>query len=137
VGGWCAPRLCAEELKLLSPNTHPTQPPRPPDARPHPNADEVRAERQKETKHDAAVALAATLHARGREGVEEDWESTDAFHERWRAKARDVMAKGEWRKRKLTKRVRAVWSRVACRAPVRVSWGLGRAAAQPPHRATT
>jgi hypothetical protein len=39
---------------------------------PHPiptTADEVRAERQKETKHDAAVALAATLHeVRGRAG---------------------------------------------------------------------
>ncbi|KIZ06236.1 J domain-containing protein spf31 [Monoraphidium neglectum] len=68
--------------------------------------EEVRAERRKETKHDAAVALAATLHERGREGVEEDWEKTDAFHERWKLKARDVMAKSEWRKRKLTKRVR-------------------------------
>jgi hypothetical protein len=38
--------------------------------------------------------------------VEEEWERTDAFHDRWKAKARDVLAKGEWRKRKLTKRVR-------------------------------
>ena len=69
--------------------------------------EEVRTERRKETKNDAAVALAATLHERGREGVEEEWERTDAFHERWKLKARDMLARGEWRKRKLTKRVGA------------------------------
>ncbi|GBF96662.1 hypothetical protein Rsub_09295 [Raphidocelis subcapitata] len=68
--------------------------------------DEVRAERRKETKNDAAIALAATLHERGREGVEEEWERTDAFHERWKLKARDMLARGEWRKRKLTKRLK-------------------------------
>jgi DnaJ family protein C protein 8 len=68
--------------------------------------DDVRAERRKETKHDSAVALAATLHARGREGVEEEYERTDAFHERWRLRARELLAKMEWRKRKLTQRLK-------------------------------
>jgi hypothetical protein len=31
---------------------------------------------------------------------------TDEFHEQWRIKARDVLARAEWRRRKLTKRVR-------------------------------
>ncbi|KAI8474742.1 MAG: hypothetical protein J3K34DRAFT_406466 [Monoraphidium minutum] len=74
--------------------------------------EEVRAERRKETKNDAAVALASTLHERGREGVEEEWEQTNAFHERWKLKTRDVMAKGEWRKRKLTKRLKDETARV-------------------------
>ena len=32
---------------------------------------------------------------------------TEEFHEQWRLKARDVLARTEWRKRKLVKRVRA------------------------------
>jgi hypothetical protein len=38
--------------------------------------------------------------------VEEEWEKTDEFHERWKIKARDLIAKTEFRRRKLTKRVR-------------------------------
>lgn len=41
----------------------------------------------------------------GREGVEAEWEKSDEFHEKWKVKARDLLAKMEWRKRKLTKRV--------------------------------
>lgn len=43
----------------------------------------------------------------GREGVEAEWERSDAFHEAWKLKARDMLARAEWRRRKLTKRVRA------------------------------
>ena len=66
--------------------------------------DEVRKERRKATKHDSAVRLAASLHACGLAGVEEDWEGTDDFHTKWRLKSRDVLAKAEFRRRKLTKR---------------------------------
>ena len=31
---------------------------------------------------------------------------SEEFHEAWRVKARDVLARTEWRRRKLTKRVR-------------------------------
>lgn len=40
---------------------------------------------------------------------------TDEFHEQWRIKARDVLARAEWRRRKLTKRVRqALAGLLAC-----------------------
>ena len=42
----------------------------------------------------------------GREGVETEWEATSEFHDAWKAKARDMLARAEWRRRKLTKRVR-------------------------------
>jgi hypothetical protein len=42
----------------------------------------------------------------GREGVEAEWERSDAYHEAWKLKARDMLARAEWRRRKLTKRVR-------------------------------
>jgi DnaJ family protein C protein 8 len=38
--------------------------------------------------------------------VREQYEQTDEFHEKWKMKARDMLAKSEWRRRKLTKRVR-------------------------------
>ncbi len=41
----------------------------------------------------------------GREGVEAEWESTEEFHELWKMKSRDMLARAEWRRRKLTKRV--------------------------------
>eukprot|EP00877_Chromochloris_zofingiensis_P002060 jgi/Chrzof1/11855/Cz06g12150.t1 len=72
----------------------------------HVAREEVRKERQKETKNDTAVQLAALLHENGREGVEAEYEKTDEFHERWRLKSRDVLAKSEWRRRKLTKRLK-------------------------------
>jgi DnaJ family protein C protein 8 len=52
------------------------------------------------------VRLAAAINEEGRAGVEAAYQKTDEFHERWKMKARDVMARTEWRKRKLTKRVR-------------------------------
>lgn len=68
--------------------------------------DEVRKERQKETKHDNLVRVASLLHESGREGIEAEWEKSDEFHERWLKKARDVLARTEWRKRKLGKRLK-------------------------------
>lgn len=76
----------------------------------------VREERRKATKNDAAVRMASMAHEEGRAGVEAAWESSDEFHALWQAKSRDVLAKSEWRKRKLTKRVRA-----SCGASFRVN----------------
>lgn len=42
----------------------------------------------------------------GRKGVEAEWEQTEAFLERWKLKARELLAKMEFRKRKTAKRVR-------------------------------
>ncbi|KAG2430472.1 hypothetical protein HXX76_009995 [Chlamydomonas incerta] len=68
--------------------------------------DEVRKERKKETKHDNLVRVASLLHEDGRDGLEAEWEKSDEFHERWRVKSRDVLARSEWRKRKLGKRLK-------------------------------
>lgn len=43
----------------------------------------------------------------GREGVEQEWEKSDEFHEKWKMKARELLANMEWRKRKVVKRVGA------------------------------
>jgi DnaJ homolog subfamily C member 8 len=43
---------------------------------------------------------------RGKEGVRDDYEQTDDFHERWKLKARDMLARSEWRRRKLVKRLK-------------------------------
>jgi hypothetical protein len=64
--------------------------------------------RRKATKNDSAVRMAATLNAEGRAGVEKEWEETDDFHEKWRIKAQDVLARSEFRRRKLLKRCAAV-----------------------------
>lgn len=37
--------------------------------------------------------------------MEADYESTPEFHDAWKLKARDVLARTEWRRRKLNKRV--------------------------------
>ena len=42
----------------------------------------------------------------GKEGVEAEYEQSPEFHELWKLKARDFLARTEWRKRKLVKRVR-------------------------------
>ncbi len=39
--------------------------------------------------------------------MEAAWEQTDEFHERWKLKARDLLANTAWRKKKITKRVGA------------------------------
>lgn len=58
---------------------------------------------KKSAKNDAASQLAAALH--GIDSVIEKWAQTDEFHEAWKAKAREVLAKTEWRKRKLAQRI--------------------------------
>jgi hypothetical protein len=47
---------------------------------------------------------------KGKEGVQEQYEQTDDFHERWRVKARDFIARGAWRRQKLAKRVSGLLS---------------------------
>jgi DnaJ family protein C protein 8 len=68
--------------------------------------EEVQKEWRKAAKHDAAARLAAVLDESGKSGVEAGWEQTAEFHEAWKIKARDVLAKSEWRRRKMTKRVK-------------------------------
>lgn len=64
----------------------------------------IREVRRKATKNDSAVRMAAALNAEGREGVEKEWEETADFHEKWRIKSQDVLARSEFRRRKLLKR---------------------------------
>lgn len=68
--------------------------------------EEVLKEWKKAAKKDAAMGLAAMLHEQGKSGVQADWEMTPEFHEAWKLKARDVLARAEWRRRKLTKRLK-------------------------------
>lgn len=65
----------------------------------------MRKERKKSTKHDSLVRLASMLNEAGRQGVEEAWEQSDEFHEQWKVKAREYLAKTEWRRRKMIQRV--------------------------------
>ena len=58
---------------------------------------------KKSAKNDAASQLAVALH--GIDSVMDTWMKTDAFHEAWKAKSRELLAKTEWRKRKLTQRI--------------------------------
>lgn len=67
--------------------------------------EEVKKEWKKAAKGDAAVRLATLMNEEGKEGVAAAFEQTDEFHEAWRVKARDVLARAEWRRRKLTKRI--------------------------------
>ena len=94
--------------------TRPPPLPRPPPT--HPAAPtlapgEVLKEYKKAAKHDAASRLAAVLNEEGREGLVAAYEATPEFHEAWKVKARDVMARAEWRRRKLTKRVSSTGGR--------------------------
>jgi DnaJ homolog subfamily C member 8 len=68
--------------------------------------EEVRKEWRKAAKHDAATRLAAVLEEGGREAVHAAREQTDEFHEAWKLKAREFLAKAEWRRRKLGKRMK-------------------------------
>ncbi|KAI3428741.1 hypothetical protein D9Q98_007564 [Chlorella vulgaris] len=67
--------------------------------------EEVKKDWKKAAKGDAAVRLAALMDEDGKQGVAAAFEQTDEFHEQWRIKARDVLARAEWRRRKLTKRI--------------------------------
>lgn len=77
----------------------------------------VRETRRKATKHDSALRLAASIHKDGREGVERDWEETEDFHEKWRVKSQDVLARAAFRRIKLAKRCAA-----CCVILLRGSW---------------
>lgn len=68
--------------------------------------EEVLKERKKSAKGDVTVQLAALIHADGAAGVEQDWESSEEFHDRWKAQARDYLAKAEFRKRQLNRRIK-------------------------------
>jgi DnaJ family protein C protein 8 len=94
--------------------TAPADDPRLGHLRAHLNAarEQVRAQRRRETKADPAVALAATLHEKGLEGVHADWERSTEFEERWRAAARESLGKDEWRRRRLAKRLKEEEERV-------------------------
>lgn len=68
--------------------------------------EDVKKEWRKAAKHDAAARLAAVLDDSGKEGVEAAWESTEEFHNAWKIKARDFLARAEWRRRKMAKRIK-------------------------------
>uniref|UniRef100_A0A7S0RQJ3 J domain-containing protein n=1 Tax=Chlamydomonas leiostraca TaxID=1034604 RepID=A0A7S0RQJ3_9CHLO len=74
--------------------------------------DEVRKERKKSTKHDNLVRVASLLNDSGRDGVEAAWEKTEEFHETWKVKARDLLARMAWRQKKLTKRLKEETARL-------------------------
>lgn len=74
--------------------------------------EQIHKERRKATKHDSAMRIAATLHEKGLQGVQEAWEETDDFHEKWKMTARDVLAKAEFRRRKLDKRIKEEEERI-------------------------
>ena len=65
----------------------------------------LRKERRKLVRWDAAYAAAAAV-AGGSEKLEAEHEASEGFHERWRAKGREVLTKIEWRKRQMGKRMK-------------------------------
>ena len=75
--------------------------------------EQVRAERKKEAKKDGAARLAALIVDGGAAGVAAAWERSDQFHDRWRALARDLLARNEFKRRKLTLRLKETEERVA------------------------
>ncbi|KAL3132650.1 hypothetical protein ABBQ32_009172 [Trebouxia sp. C0010 RCD-2024] len=68
--------------------------------------DQVLTEWKKKTKNDAATRLATVLHADGQKGVEAKYMQSPEYHEAWKAQARDMLARAEFRKRKLTQRLK-------------------------------
>lgn len=68
----------------------------------------VLAARAKAAKTDGVAALAAALKGGGADGaaaVAAEWEAGPAFHAAWRDAARDLLARLEFRRRKLTLRL--------------------------------
>jgi hypothetical protein len=82
----------------------------PPVNKPISAAEQVLKEWRKAAKHDSAVRMAAAVTEGGKEGVQAAYEATQQFHDAWRLKARDVLARSEWHRRKQMKRVRR-WGR--------------------------
>eukprot|EP00891_Asterochloris_glomerata_P000951 jgi/Astpho2/951/gw1.00016.191.1_t len=76
------------------------------------SGEQVLKEWQKRTKNDAAVRLASVLHQDGMKGVEQQYRSSEEYHEAWKMKARDLLAKSEFRKRKITMRLKEETERV-------------------------
>lgn len=58
---------------------------------------------KKAAKTDPASQVAVALH--GMDSVLGTWMESEEFHEAWKRKARDILAKTEWKKRKMTKRI--------------------------------
>lgn len=79
----------------------------------------MRKERKKATKHDAAHRLASMLHVEGRDGVEAEHEASEAFHDAWMLQSRDMLARAEFRRRKLVQRLQVIFQPARpCRALV-------------------
>ena len=75
----------------------------------------VVAERAKTAKRDGVAALAAALKGGGADGaaaVQAEWEASPAFHAAWRDAARDALARLEFRRRKLTLRIKETEERL-------------------------
>lgn len=68
--------------------------------------DQVLAARAASLKADAVARLAATVVEGGADAVQAAWEASDAFHEAWRDKARDVLARTAFRRQKLVARLK-------------------------------
>ena len=75
--------------------------------------EQLRAERRKEAKRDGAARLAALVFDGGAAGVQAAWERSEQFHERWRALSRDLLARNEFKRRKLTLRLKETEERLA------------------------
>lgn len=66
--------------------------------------EELRKDVRKEQRRDVTAKLAALIHEEGQEGVLSEYELSEEFHDRWRAKAREMLAQAEWRRRKIHQR---------------------------------
>ena len=75
--------------------------------------EQLRAERRKEARRDGAARLAALVVDGGAAGVQAAWERSEQFHERWRALSRDLLARNEFKRRKLTLRLKETEERLA------------------------
>ena len=60
-----------------------------------------------------AERLAALVVGGGAQGVQAAWERSEAFHERWRALSRESLARNEFKRRKLTLRLKETEERLA------------------------
>jgi len=64
----------------------------------------VRKERKKEVKAD--TALAAQIRLMAANGVLPDYEQSEDFHAKWKQKSREILTEIEWRRRKMTLRIK-------------------------------
>lgn len=75
----------------------------------------VVADRAKTAKTDGVARLAAALHGGGATGAAAAaaaWEASDAFHAAWRDAARELLARAEFKRRKLTLRLKETEARL-------------------------